>query len=105
MSQSKNTFAELMSIEEFAGAEGIALKDIKVAVTNNGSTLLVAHGKPIATIQNDLKGSNLTATVQKIASVNLMVGIPHVGSKDNAGRDSLPCLMESKSTWEVANLF
>ena len=105
MAQDQNTFAELVSIEEFATAKGIALADIKVASTNNGSTLLVAHGKPIATIQSNLKGANLTATVQKIASVNLMVGMPHAGSKDNAGRDSLPCLMESKSTWEVADLF
>ena len=30
--------------------------------------------------------------------------IPHAGSKDNAGRPSLPCIMESKSDWESIEL-
>ena len=105
MATTNNTFAELISIEEFAASKGIDKSDIKIATTTRGATLLVAHGTVIATIANDLKGSNLIETASKIATINLMVGMPHAGSKDNAGRDSLPCLMESTSTWESVDLF
>ena len=73
-------------------------------MTTNGSQVLTITGAVSATIIGELKGSTLQETVNNLRSVNLTLGIPHAGSKDNAGRPSLPCIMESKSDWESIDL-
>ena len=102
---SQNTFATFQSMEEYLASNSIDRKKVAVAKTTNGALLLTAYGRPIATIHNELKGSTPQETARKLASVNITFGIPHPGSKDNAGRPSLPCAMESKSQWEEVALF
>lgn len=98
-------FAQIVTLEEFASSKNIPLSKISVAKTTNGATLLTALGSPVAVIQNKLKGASLQATATNLGSVNLCVGIPHAGDKDQSGRPSLPCLMESTTQWEEISLF
>lgn len=105
-------FAQIVTLEEFAKIKNIPFNkngdpEVSVALTTNGSTMLTAKGfsNPVAVIQNKLKGANHRETAAKLGSVNLCVGIPHPGDKDQSGRDSLPCLMESTTQWEEISLF
>lgn len=98
-------FAQIVTLEEFAAGKGIPVSKISVAKTTNGATLLTALGSPIAVIHNRLKGASLQATKTNLSTVNLCVGIPHAGDKDQSGRPSLPCLMESTTQWEEISLF
>lgn len=96
---SRNTFAGFQSFEEFLNG-----RKASISQTTNGSQVLTINGAVSATIINELKGSTLQETVNNLRAVNLTLGIPHPGSKDNAGRPSLPCIMESKSEWESIEL-
>ena len=94
-----NTFAGFQAFEDFIDG-----RKASVAMTTNGSQVLTINGKVSATIIGALKGSTLQETVNNLRSVNLTLGIPIAGSVDNAGRPSLPCIMESKSDWESIEL-
>lgn len=96
---SQNTFAGFQAFEDFVNG-----RKASVAMTTKGSQVLTINGAVSATIIGALKGSTLQETVNNLRSVNLTLGIPHAGSKDNAGRPSLPCIMESKSDWESIEL-
>ena len=96
---SRNTFASFQDFESFIDG-----RKASISMTTNGSQVLTINGAVSATIINSLKGSTLQETVNNLRSVNLTLGIPHAGSKDNAGRPSLPCIMESKSEWESIEL-
>ncbi len=96
---SQNTFSGFQAFEDFVDG-----RRASVSLTTNGSHVLTINGAVSATIINTLKGSTLQETVNNLRSVNLTLGIPHKGSKDNAGRPSLPCIMESKSDWESIDL-
>ena len=96
---SQNTFAGFQAFEDFVDG-----RKASVAMTTNGSQVLTINGAVSATIIGALKGSTLQETVNNLRAVNLTLGIPHPGSKDNAGRPSLPCIMESKSDWESIEL-
>ena len=96
---SQNTFAGFQAFEDFVNG-----RKASVAMTTNGSQVLTINGAVSATIIGALKGSTLQETVNNLRSVNLTLGIPHKGSVDNAGRPSLPCIMESKSDWESIDL-
>lgn len=102
---SKNTFASIKTLGEFLRSEGLNRSDLGVSQTSNGSIVLTALGGVVATIKNDLKGHNAAATAKNLSAVNLCFGIPHPGSKDNSGRPSLPCVMESSTEWDVVSLF
>ncbi len=95
----RNTFANFQDFESFING-----RKASVAMTTNGSQVLTIAGQVSATIIGALKGSTLQETVNNLRSVNLTLGIPHAGSVDNAGRPSLPCIMESKSDWESIEL-
>ena len=95
----RNTFANFQDFESFIDG-----RKASVSMTTNGSQVLTINGTVAATIINSLKGSTLQETVNNLRAVNLTLGIPHPGSKDNAGRPSLPCIMESKSDWESIDL-
>ena len=94
-----NTFASFQSFEAFLDG-----RKASISQTTNGSQVLTVGGQVAATIINTLKGSTLQETANNLRAVNLTLGIPHPGSKDNAGRPSLPCIMESKSDWESIEL-
>lgn len=96
---SRNTFSGFQSFEDFIDG-----RKASVSLTTNGSQVLTINGAVSATIIGELKGSTLQETVNNLRAVNLTLGIPHPGSKDNAGRPSLPCIMESKSDWESIDL-
>lgn len=88
-----NTFAKFKSFSSWAGDSRV-----QIGVTpNTGSHLIFLDGEVAATIHNDLKGSTAAATLKNLRAVNLSVGIPHEGSKDNSGRPSLPCILENRS--------
>ena len=94
-----NTFASFQDFADFT-----ADKRASIALTSNGSQVLLLNGSVAATIKNELKGSTIQETAQRLRSVNLTVGIPHSGSTDMKGRPSLPCIIESKSDWETIDL-
>ncbi len=94
-----NTFASFQSFEDFLDG-----RKASISQTTNGSQVLTISGTVAATIIGALKGSTLQETAANLRAVNLTLGIPHAGSKDNAGRPSLPCIMESKSDWESIEL-
>jgi hypothetical protein len=94
-----NTFASFQDFVSFtSGAK------VQLAQTTNGSQVLTLNGTVAATIKNDLKGSTIAETAAKLRSINLTLGMPHAGSTDQAGRPSLPCIMESNSDWETIDL-
>ena len=89
-------FESFISFEEFANG-----RDLKIARTTKGSILMISKGNPVAVIQNKLKEDTLEGTIEAMCAVNLCVGIPQPGNVDQSGRPSLPCVMESTSSWEV----
>ena len=103
--ETKQTFAEIVTLEGFLAKTGIKQNALNIAKTTNGSTILTAHGRPVATIKKELQGASLANTAANLAAVNLCFGMPHAGSVDQSGRASLPCAMESKSQWEEIALF
>ena len=103
--ETKQTFAEIVTLEGFLTKKGIKQNALNIAKTTNGATILTAHGSPIATIKKELQGASLAETAANLAAVNLCFGMPHAGSVDQSGRASLPCAMESKSQWEEIALF
>ena len=103
--ETKQTFAEIVTLEAFLTKKGIKQNALNIAKTTNGSTILTAHGSPVATIKKELQGASLAETAANLAAVNLCFGMPHAGSVDQSGRASLPCAMESKSQWEEIALF
>lgn len=106
MSQiNEQPFAEIVTLEAFMAKKGLNHQQVNIAQTTNGAIVLTALGSPIATIQKKLQGANPQETKANIAGVNLCFGIPREGSRDNAGRPSLPCAMESVSQWEEVSLF
>ena len=103
--ETKQTFAEFVTLEGFLAKKGIKQNALTLVKTTNGSTMLTAHGSPVATIKKELQGASLAETAANLAAVNLCFGMPHAGSVDQSGRASLPCAMESKSQWEEIALF
>ena len=103
--ETKQTFAEIVTLEGFLAKKGIKQNALNIAKTSNGSTILTAHGSPVATIKKELQGASLADTAANLAAVNLCFGMPHADSVDQSGRASLPCAMESKSQWEEIALF
>lgn len=103
--ETKQTFAEIVTLEGFLTKKGIKHNALNIAKTSNGSTILTAHGSPVATIKKELQGASLAETAANLTAVNLCFGMPHAGSVDQSGRASLPCAMESKSQWEEIALF
>ena len=103
--ETKQTFAEIVTLEGFLANKGIKANALKIAKTTNGSIILTAHGSPVATIKRELQGASLAETASNLAAINLCFGMPHAGSIDQSGRASLPCAMESKSQWEEVALF
>ena len=103
--ETKQTFAEFVTLEGFLTKTGIKQNALTLVKTTNGSTMLTAHGSPVATIKKELQGASLAKTAANLAAVNLCFGMPHAGSVDQSGRASLPCAMESKSQWEEIALF
>ena len=103
--ETKQTFAEIVTLEGFLTKKGIKQNALNIAKTTNGSIILTAHGSPVATIKKELQGASLAETAANLAAINLCFGMPHAGSVDQSGRASLPCAMESKSQWEEIALF
>ena len=96
---SQNTFSGFQSFEAFLDGRKATIDE-----TDQGYHVLSISGQVAATISNKLKGSTLEETAAILRGVRLTLGLPHPGSKDNAGRPSLPCLLESKSTWKSIEL-
>ena len=103
--ETKQTFAEIVTLEGFLTKKGIKQNALNIAKTTNGSIILTAHGSPVATIKRELQGASLAETAANLAAINLCFGMPHADSVDQSGRASLPCAMESKSQWEEVALF
>ena len=101
----QQTFAEIITLEGFLTKKGIKQNALHIAKTTNGSIILTAYGSPVATIKKELQGASLAKTAANLAAVNLCFGMPHAGSVDPSGRESLPCAMETKSQWEEIALF
>ena len=95
----RNTFSGFQSFEAFLDGRKATIDE-----TNQGFHVLSIYGQVAATISNKLKGSTLEETVANLRAVNLTLGLPHPGSVDNAGRPSLPCLLEAKSEWKSIEL-
>ena len=103
--ETKQTFAEIVTLEGFLAKKGIKQNALKITRTTNGSIMLTAHGSTVATLKKELQGASLAETAANIKGSNLCFGMPHAGSVDQSGRASLPCAMESKSQWEEIALF
>jgi len=93
----QNNFKGFQSLQEFLQGFNASAKELKVALTTKGYQLLTLRGQVVSTIHRDLKGRNAQQTARNLASVNLTFGIPHDGG--------LPCVMESKSDWQVVDIF
>ncbi len=93
----QNTFKRFQSLNEFLQGFNASAKDLSVALTTKGFQLLTLRGEVVATIHGPLKGRNPQQTARNLASINMVFGIPHDGG--------LPCVMESKSDWEIVDIF
>lgn len=93
----QNNFKGFQSLNEFLQGFNASAKELKIALTTKGFQLLTLRGQVVSTIHRDLKGRTPQQTARNLASVNLTFGIPHDGG--------LPCVMESKSDWQVVDIF
>jgi len=98
MSQEK-VFDTFVSREEFAGNAKLS-----IAATTNGSQVIMKDGVVAATISKKLQGDNINETAKNISMVVVTFAIPFANAKDAAGRNALPCLMESGSTWATVDI-
>lgn len=94
---SQKVFKQFKSLNEFLRGFNASAKELKIAFTTNGYQLLTLRGQVVSTIHGPLKGATPQQTARNLASVNLTFGIPHDGG--------LPCVMESKSEWEIVDIF
>lgn len=100
---STSNFSDYQSLEQFLNGKGLSSSDVVIVQTTKGFIMLAEKAtnpnRPniIASISRNLKGSDVSETAKKLASVNLTFGIP--------SGDGIPCVMEQlESTWQVASL-
>ena len=94
----QTTFKGFKTLNQFLQGFNASAKDLSVALTTRGFQLLTLRSEVVATIHGPLKGSTPEQTARNLAAVNMVFGIPH----DPKG---LPCVMESKSNWQIVDIF
>ena len=106
MATNRQTFKDLISMDEFIARNGYEKSSIGVSRAPGGVNMLTAGGQPIATLSHNITGNNTKTPeqiIQSLQGVNLTVGIQWEDAPEYNGRPALPNVM--KNEWETASLF